>query len=573
MATKKITLSNWRNRNNRSLYGNMIKTADGFIDWTGGGLTNVVITNVTMTVRLWCNDAAGIPISFAIGTSQLSATLPFTGSNDMHERNAVIKTFDVTGWTSSTFSDVGGSGVKIITGSHNDASGYTWYDSAELTITYYPNESSFSIPSSVYGGTDFRITINTGSLEASHKATLFYNNHSITTSIAAGVKSVTLSFPSAWMADAPTQSSIIGHLKIETIYNQETASSKDYDITVRASQAMAPTFETAVSPNIPSDLSAKISGYYSVLTGVNAVMSKIGGQYGATIAKASISVKGISDPAYRVSANTNISVLTLTTDASKNPLPVSGTVQVEFSATDSRGLTTTATVPITISAFTKPSMKTFWVGRVDAYGQDAPVGTLGAVKADWSIYSLNGINTCASKIYYKQHSSTSWTELATELQANKRLMLTSSTGNITFDTLNGYDIRIDIIDISGTTSFYNVLPSAEYVRVVDKAKGSIGYFTAPEHERSFEINRDVYINGEKLEALITRLIAASGVGGGGASGSGGYYIPNVSADGTLTWTPSNSGMPAIAPANIKGVPGDSAVTIEDRNGVLYLIKP
>ncbi len=33
---------------------------------------------------------------------------------------------------------------------------------------------------------------------------------------------------------------------------------------------------------------------------------------------------------------------------------------------------------------------------------------------------------------------------------------------------------------------------------------------------------------------------------------GGYYTPSVDAEGNLTWTPSESDMPPVAGANIKG---------------------
>lgn len=57
------------------------------------------------------------------------------------------------------------------------------------------------------------------------------------------------------------------------------------------------------------------------------------------------------------------------------------------------------------------------------------------------------------------------------------------------------------------------------------------------------------------------LIGSTGSGSGapgvpGADGEdGGYYTPSVSADGTLTWTASKDGMPAVGSVNIKGADG------------------
>lgn len=44
---------------------------------------------------------------------------------------------------------------------------------------------------------------------------------------------------------------------------------------------------------------------------------------------------------------------------------------------------------------------------------------------------------------------------------------------------------------------------------------------------------------------------------------GGYYIPNVDADGNLTWTPSEEGMPAIEGANVKGETGPQGLPGKD----------
>ena len=56
-------------------------------------------------------------------------------------------------------------------------------------------------------------------------------------------------------------------------------------------------------------------------------------------------------------------------------------------------------------------------------------------------------------------------------------------------------------------------------------------------------------------AAVYEHVANAMVQGGG---DGGYYVPAVSADGTLTWTPSKAGMPIPAAANIAGPAGPAA---------------
>lgn len=57
-------------------------------------------------------------------------------------------------------------------------------------------------------------------------------------------------------------------------------------------------------------------------------------------------------------------------------------------------------------------------------------------------------------------------------------------------------------------------------------------------------------------------------GGTGTPGEdGGYYTPAVAADGTLTWTASKEGMPAVGSANIKGADGqDGAAGADGQDG-------
>ena len=47
---------------------------------------------------------------------------------------------------------------------------------------------------------------------------------------------------------------------------------------------------------------------------------------------------------------------------------------------------------------------------------------------------------------------------------------------------------------------------------------------------------------------------------------GGYYIPSIDSEGNLTWAPSETEMPAVEGANIKGQKGDSAYETAVNNG-------
>ena len=81
------------------------------------------------------------------------------------------------------------------------------------------------------------------------------------------------------------------------------------------------------------------------------------------------------------------------------------------------------------------------------------------------------------------------------------------------------------------------------------------------------LTEEVYTK-EQADAKFA-LIGSTGSGTGtpGADGAdgedGGYYTPSVAADGTLTWTASKEGMPAVGSVNIKGADGAAGAAGQD----------
>lgn len=70
---------------------------------------------------------------------------------------------------------------------------------------------------------------------------------------------------------------------------------------------------------------------------------------------------------------------------------------------------------------------------------------------------------------------------------------------------------------------------------------------------------DIYVYGETSGWVNMGPLAGDSTGDGGGGGEagedGGYYKPDVSAAGDLSWTPSKIGMPSVTTVNIKGPQG------------------
>lgn len=114
-------------------------------------------------------------------------------------------------------------------------------------------------------------------------------------------------------------------------------------------------------------------------------------------------------------------------------------------------------------------------------------------------------------------------------------------------------IRIDSLDQSLIGQWYN--------RQTQTFQVEIPFHVVAAHSTN-EINvgtSDVSLTTKltQLESAIGNAGSGSGTPGtDGADGEdGGYYTPDVSAEGVLSWTASKDGMPAVASVNIKGADG------------------
>lgn len=91
--------------------------------------------------------------------------------------------------------------------------------------------------------------------------------------------------------------------------------------------------------------------------------------------------------------------------------------------------------------------------------------------------------------------------------------------------------------------------------------GNPGRFIA--HESVVILSSDsarlVAIEGNAYDPLEVSTCTDSGEGDSSLipGEAGGYYIPSVAEDGTLSWVPSASGMPAVAGSNILGPQGET----------------
>lgn len=152
----------------------------------------------------------------------------------------------------------------------------------------------------------------------------------------------------------------------------------------------------------------------------------------------------------------------------------SGTVNIVTTVTDSRGRSVKKTTPVTVLAYTKPQIQVFRVYRCDAYGTAYDDGTYAAIQLKYALPSLNGGNTAAIVIEYKQSTEADYTFLmedVTPLDVDTILYPALPT----FPIESSFDLRLTVTDYFGTAiPAEDILPTVEVILDVNSSGKGLG---------------------------------------------------------------------------------------------------
>ena len=216
------------------------------------------------------------------------------------------------------------------------------------------------------------------------------------------------------------------------------------------------TASTSVSVSVPGSVVPTISGveisetaasWPGALAGKlvqNASKPKItisaAGAYGSTIKSYSAQIGGAS--------------------ASGNPaqfgvLTQAGTLAVTVKVVDSRGRSASYSANISVAAYAPPSVSAFQATRCNSEGTADDSGLYLRIAANASASSLDGLNTLACKVQYRQTGNTVWQDsdslAVSNLSVNAVQVL--SVGGIFSDSLS-YELRLETVDLLTTSYTY-----------------------------------------------------------------------------------------------------------------------
>ena len=189
-----------------------------------------------------------------------------------------------------------------------------------------------------------------------------------------------------------------------------------------------------------------------------------------------------SNPAKLASLTININGVTVTEPLSSTVtlrtvnfgnIGVSQDTDAVLTLTDSRGVTNTMTVPITVAAWSPPTAIINCARQQNYYSN-----TDLYVNADYA--SIAGQNTVTITYYYKRTDTGTWTLGGT--------MADESTVTMTLDNTHEWNIKVEIADAFQTTTYLLNIDKGIPIFFADRLRRSVGINCFPDEDNILAVN-------------------------------------------------------------------------------------
>ena len=268
------------------------------------------------------------------------------------------------------------------------------------TVVQSYARSSAQVTSSVAAGTASTVTfINPYLNNVYHAVDWRFGStlvHSAVTSV--GQSSVSYTIPVSWLTNIPNATSGTATVSVTTYASGGAELGTDtYSFTITAPTSAVPTISVAaarVNNSVPSSWGVYVQG-----------------KSGVTITATATGYQGSTISSYTISGGA-------TGTQSSNVFTVSviysnGTVTYTVKVTDSRGRTATASVSISVVAYSAPSFTATEAFRCASNGTASETGTYISAKASGTYSSVSNKNSMTLKVQYGLTTSTAYSTATT----------------------------------------------------------------------------------------------------------------------------------------------------------------
>lgn len=352
----------------------------------------------------------------------------------------------------------------------------------------------------VAAGGSFTAIITPGKSTYGHQVLFDFGGYQTASAVLEpGVTQVALTAPIGWLAAMTDSASGVGTVTLRCWEGSKTSffGAVTKPLTVTAPASAGPEVGTvSVAPLLTVDgvtYPEVVSGaYVQGKSGYSAAISGASAKYGARIAAYSISGGGYSGRGATLKSGL---------------LGAAGTQKITFRVTDTRGLSATKTVNITVLAYTPPRVTELTAWRVNETGEADGAGTLGKTRWADAYSALGGKNTLTANMYIKPVGGTETALGALDGGDGAYWLAGTGGAKIALEVTKRYVLRRVLTDAYGAVERSMELPSANFAIHLNAKGNGICFGGASTAERAVEIapEYDLAFKGKRYTRMPTAL--------------------------------------------------------------------
>lgn len=345
---------------------------------------------------------------------------------------------------------------------------------APLTLTTIPRKSTATISGTPNIGS--QITINTNRKSNSFTHTLTYTFGSLSGTIASNVgASTTWTIPTSFYAQIPNATSGTMVITCKTYNGTTLVGTTTTNVTCYVTNSN-PTFNVAyqdtnsTTTTITGNNQQIIQNKSTVQFNITSASAK----NSATLSSVKITINGVTQ-------TKSISSATLNFDY--GVVNVAQNINASVQLIDSRGLSTTKQVTLTILPWSNPTAIITLLRKSNYYSETD-------IKVDANYSSLASHNTISIKYRYKKTTTSTWSSYVN--------LSDNVTATFTADNQYEWDVQVVVQDRLATTTYNLTLSVGQPILFVDRRKRNVGVDCFPADTNAFEVQGNAQVNGNLL---------------------------------------------------------------------------
>ena len=385
------------------------------------------------------------------------------------------------------------------------------YKSSNGNVCTYPsNNAQFTITATVvqqYAKSSARVTasVETGSASTVTFINPYLSNvyhvvdwrfgnslvHSARTNI--GDSSVSYTIPLSWLTNIPNATSGTATVAVTTYsYAGSELVTDTYSFTITAPSTAVPTISLAaarIDNSVPSSWGIYVQGQSGIK-----ITATAAGYQGSTVASYTISGGA--------TGTQTSNVFTI------SKIYSSGTITYTVKVTDSRGRTATASVSISVVAYSAPAFSATDAFRCVAGGTASDTGTYISAKATGTYASVSSKNSMTLKVQYTLSTSEAYSAAVTLTNGTASII-----GNGSIDINYSFKVKFTLSDAFNTIEKVLNVGTAAFTVFFRQGGNGVAIGKVSERANAVEINPDwdIYHGSTKLNGTVP--ISRGGTGG------------------------------------------------------------